>query len=385
MSAPTLRRSRPEDVDQRPRRLTEARLLAVAGAVPDTSIGQMEMGHRLARLWGLDGEAAARWWRIVEGSAIDQRRAVRAPEGVVALGTAERLAIFAQEAPALAEAAARRALDRAEIHASQVSDVIVVTCTGFRAPGVDVELVDRLGLDRGVRRSQIGFMGCFGAITGLRAAAGACSADRRGVALLICVELCSLHARADASLQNQVCCALFGDAAVAAVIAGPELVARRASREGARPGWPATSGRRIGLGFSRLLPAGRDAMTWTVTDAGFSMTLGREVPTVLREAVRGLCGSSQLPRRLQVAVHPGGVAILDAVDEALDLRGGHGIEQARAVLREFGNVSSGTVLLVAERVMAESTEPLTLLAFGPGLTLEASRLGEAEAQGWGGG
>jgi len=342
------------------------------------------LGIRLARLWNLSGSDLERWERIIEGSCIDRRFAVRPPEEILHLRTQERMELYALEAPPLAAAAARQALEDSGLPASSITDLVIVTCTGFRAPGVDVELVDRLGLSPSVRRVQVGYMGCFGAITGLRTAAGACCADRCGVALVVCIELCSLHAQAEASPQNQICCALFGDAAVAAVVVGPASQLVGSSDGELATGVAPIGSRQIHLGRSLLTAGGREAMTWTITDAGFAMTLSRDVPAALRQEISALATEGSIAPGHRLAIHPGGAAILDLIEAALEGRACRGIEHARSVLREVGNVSSGSVLLVAERLMAESSEPLTLMAFGPGLTVDMVGLGREGRRGNGG-
>jgi predicted naringenin-chalcone synthase len=374
---------------------TDASLLALGSAFPDVLLPQGETAESVARLWDLRGEALERWRRIAIGSGIDQRYAVALPQEIMPLSTAERMRRFAQHAPELAERAARAALERSGIDRRDITDVIVVTCTGFAAPGVDVSLVDRLALRPSVRRAQLGFMGCFGAITGLRAAAGACSADPAGAALVVCVELCSLHARNDPSPQNLVASALFGDAAVAAVVVGGAMRRCLAVEEVGEVGEVGAirafggrgaaelshhASRRIELGRPWLLPAGRDAMTWTVTDQGFAMTLSREVPVALRRGIAELACAAGASSATHFAVHPGGAAIVDAVDTGLGLNGRRGIAHARAVLKEVGNVSSGTVLLVLERVLADASgAPVMLMAFGPGLTIESAGLSAASS------
>jgi predicted naringenin-chalcone synthase len=270
---------------------------------------------------------------------------------------------YEKNAPALARAAAGQALRQAGVAPAEVTDLVVVSCTGFSAPGLDVALVEDLGLPRGVRRIVVGFMGCFGAIIGLRTAAAMCRADPRGVSLVLCLELCSLHLRPDRSPQNLVASALFADGAAAAVVAAPG-----ASRGASSPAWLG----RVTLGRGRLLPQGRDWMTWRITDAGFAMTLSREVPVALRRSV-GPIVDELCPRRPDCfIVHPGGAGILDAVDEGLGLGGGSGVEVSREILRRHGNMSSATVLFVlAEALRLGYRPPALLLSFGPGLSVES--------------
>jgi predicted naringenin-chalcone synthase len=352
------------------------RLVGLGVAVPARQWRQEQVRDCCAGLWNLRGEELDRWHRIIAGSAIYTRHGVLGPDEVMHLTTAQRMAAYETYAPPLALQAAQAALRDALVAPERVTDLIVVTCTGFAAPGVDVELVERLGLRRDVRRTIVGFMGCFGAIIGLRTAVGACSADPKGVALVVCVELCSLHMRADRNPQNQVATALFADGAAAAVVAGRQAGA--VSEAGEADGGYGS----LGIGASLLLAEGRSWMSWRITDAGFAMTLTRDVPVALRQRIASFVADASSPRPQAFAVHPGGAAILDAVDAALCLHGEHGVAESRAVLAQCGNMSSATILFVLRKIVSSlgtSTPfatatprlPVLLLAFGPGLTIES--------------
>ena len=348
------------------------RLAGLGTATPALALAASDTHDRLARLWGLSGRELDRWRRIVDGTGIEMRYGVLAPEEIVGLSTEARMKAYERLAPGLAERAARTALDDAAVGADRVTDLVVVSCTGFSAPGVDVALVRQLGLAPTVRRTIIGFMGCFGAVVGLRSAVGACAADSRSVCLVVCVELCTLHLRADRSPDNMVASALFGDGAAAAVVVGNEVELSRAAAGGA-----AAVGR-LTNGFGRLIPEGRDWMTWRVTDAGFAMTLDRCVPAALKSAVAAIAeeaaeSAGTVPDCY--VVHPGGPGILDAVNEGLALAGGFGIEAARAILRRYGNMSSSAILFVLSETLRHGYRPpALLLAFGPGLAVETVTL-----------
>jgi predicted naringenin-chalcone synthase len=337
--------------------------MGLATATPPLRLTQAETAERLGDLWRLRGDELHRWRRIVAGSGIDTRHGVMPLEQVPALSTKARMEAYEQNAPALARAAASRVLSRAAIEPAEVTDLVVVSCTGFSAPGLDVALVEDLGLRPTVRRLVVGFMGCFGAIIGLRTAAAMCRSDPRGVALVLCLELCSLHLRTDRSPQNLVASALFADGAAAAVLLAPGLAGSQSRGQALG---------QVTLGRGRLLAQGRDWMTWRITDAGFAMTLSRDVPAALRRSVGAIVDEVCPSRPGCFIVHPGGAGILDAVDEGLGLGGRSGVEVSREVLRRYGNMSSATLLFVLEEAFRRGYRPpALLLAFGPGLSVES--------------
>ena len=346
------------------------RLVGLGSATPAWCVPQAQLAAQLAEVWGLRDGARRRWDRIVAGSQIDTRHGVMPVEEIVGLSTEARMLAYERYAPPLAETAARRALRHAGIDPRRVTDLVVVTCTGFAAPGLDVTLVERLGLRRSVRRTMIGFMGCFGAIVGRRSAVAVCRADPEAVTLVQCLELCSLHLRPDPRPDNLVSSALFADGAAAAVVAGSQALGPQGS--------DTRSLGRLTLGRSLLIPEGRDWMSWRITDTGFAMTLTRDVPVALRDHAAAIVADACPERPGCFVVHPGGAAILDAVDQGLGLGGRFGMDAARAVLRWFGNMSSATVLFVLEEALRRGHQPpALLLAFGPGLSIESLVVGRS--------
>lgn len=280
-------------------------------------------------------------------------------------GTAQRMEIYEKQAVPLAEAAARRALEGV-FQPHEVTHLITVTCTGFFAPGPELVLVERLGLRPQVRRLQIGFMGCQAALHGLQVADAICRSDAEALVLLVCVELCTLHFCRTPTEENLVVNSLFADGAAAAVLSAP----------GHRQG----SGLCALEGFaSYVVPHTSEILSWRIGDQGFRMGLDAAAPGVVGRAVpafvEGLLAAGGW-ERTQVefwAVHPGGRAILEAVERALALPG-TALAPARAVLREYGNMSSPTLLFVLDRILAQGRPGHGVaLSFGPGLSLEGMR------------
>lgn len=339
-------------------------------ATPALVRAQTDIAAEQATRLGLSSTAQQFLGRVVAGSGIEHRAAVLPLADVLHMSTAERMHAFHLHAPPLAERAARQALVNAGISAQDITDLIIVTCTGFRSPGVGLALAASMGMRDSVRHMQVGFMGCFGGVTGLRAAAGLACADPEARVLLVCVELCSLHFRPDADPQNLVAITLFADGAAAAVISCAQL--------------PGAAMAAIGAGRSRVIPGTEDHMTWTVTDSGFAMTLAREVPDAVEQAMREFAGADAA-----VILHPGGAGIIDACVRAGVVRAGEpSAEVPRAVLREHGNMSSGTVLFVLERMWQSARaanggapyalpQPALVTAFGPGLTVDSVMLLQA--------
>jgi len=276
--------------------------------------------------------------------------------------TAQRMAVYAEETGPLALSAADRALRQATTAPAEITHLITVSCTGFTAPGVDQTLIRGLGLPPTVQRTHVGFMGCHGAINGLRVAQAFAEADLSARVLLCAVELCTLHYHYGWDPQRVVANALFADGA-AAVVGGAG---------GADEGW------RIERTGSCVLPDSAQDMGWTIGDHGFEMRLSKRVPGLIARHLRPsltewLNRFGLQPGDIRAwAVHPGGPRILQAVEETLELKGEE-LAVSRAVLAEFGNMSSPTVLFILDRMRQQNApRPCLMLGFGPGLVAEAA-------------
>lgn len=289
--------------------------------------------------------------------------------------TGTRNAVFATEATELFTRVAATALNAADgIEPADVTHVITVSCTGFFAPGPDYRIVRTLGLNPDVQRYHLGFMGCYAALPALRQAQTICRADPDAVVLVASVELCTLHVRTSNDPDTIVGSSLFADGAAAAVITGKDL--------------PAT-GPLLQLDHFEtvLTPVGEEAMAWNIGDNGFEMVLGTYVPHIIDEHIVGALdpllerepGLRERPYRdiEHWAIHPGGRSILDKIEAKLDLD----TEQllpARETLRDYGNMSSATVMVVLQKILRATTpgatERVCSMAFGPGLTVETALL-----------
>ena len=279
--------------------------------------------------------------------------------------TAERMRYFAECAPQLATQAAEAAIADAQIAAAEITHIVTVSCTGFDAPGLDVALLGSLHLKPTTQRLQIGFMGCHGAINGLRAVQAITTADPKARVLLVAAELCSLHYRFNWEPERLVANALFADGAGAVVASGDAASALPEA-------W------RLKATGSCLIPDSRQAMTWRIGDHGFEMTLDASVPELIQTHLRPWLSQWLGEHGLSVdaigswAIHPGGPRILAAVEESLGLDENATVI-SREVLAQFGNMSSPTVLFILDRMRTRNMpRPCVALGFGPGLFAEAA-------------
>jgi predicted naringenin-chalcone synthase len=291
----------------------------------------------------------------------------------------QRMQQYALHALPLAARAASSAIDHANLRPCDITQLVTVSCTGFAAPGLDIRLISELHLPPTVGRTMVGFMGCHGAINGLRVASALAHADPQAHVLLCAVELCSLHFHYGWNPQQIVANALFADGA-AALIATANPSAPSANTSPA-----ATSSARSTLGpwslldtASCLLPDSQDAMTWTIRDHGFEMTLSPRVPSLIETHLRPFLLHWLSSHNLTLtdipswAIHPGGPRVIAAVEHCLNLPP-HAADPSRQILADHGNMSSPTILFILDSLRrASAPTPCVALAFGPGLVVEAA-------------
>jgi predicted naringenin-chalcone synthase len=277
--------------------------------------------------------------------------------------TGERMAVYRSEAPELAIGASRLALANARTAAKSITHVVTVSCTGFHAPGVDVRLIEELGLPATTQRTHVGYMGCHGALNGLRVARAYARSEPDARILLCAVELCSLHYHYGWDPQRIVANALFADGA-AALVAAPA--------ESAPTAW------KVAACGSCLIPDSQDAMVWTVEDHGFVMTLSKQVPVLINAHLRPWltkwlsANGVALSEVKSWAVHPGGPRILNAAAEALALNA-DALHDSLQIFAAHGNMSSPTVLFILDHLRHRNApRPCVALGFGPGLAVEAT-------------
>ena len=343
-----------------------ARIASIATAVPgpmdqqalwDGYFARHYAGSKLAeRVWASSGV-------VTRHGAVDPLA-----EDVSRWSTGQRMRRYVTEALPLGKDAVSAALAQAGVAASEVGLFAVVSCTGYATPGLDILLARDLGMPADVQRLFVGHMGCYAAIPGLATVADAVVA--RGLtAVLLCVELPSLHVQpATDEAQQMVAHALFSDAATAVVLT------------------PHAAGLAVADTVARADVAHHTYMTWDVTDLGFRMGLSPKVPDVLAKHVRSVTEDLLAKHGLTIgdvkgwAIHPGGPRILDVCRDQLGLPESE-VTPSRETLRDYGNCSSPTVLIALDALRRERSfapgDAVVALAFGPGLTLYGTLLRQA--------
>lgn len=290
-------------------------------------------------------------WSVLGGEAYRRTDGLDFYGPVPAVSTGRRMEVYAHEAPGLALEAIGRLGPLPE-----VSHIVMASCTGFVAPGIDQLVARTLGLPDTVERVLIGYMGCYAGITALRTARHIVRSEPAARVLVVAVELCTLHLQPVSDVEKLLAMLQFGDGAAAAVVS--------AEPEGLELTDP----------VALALPESHDLITWHIGDHGFAMHLSGEVPGRIADAladpaVRKAVSGSEAPDNW--AIHAGGRSILDAVSRGLDLPDG-ALDPSHEVLAQCGNMSSATVLFVLEKIMASGASIANgrALAFGPGLAVE---------------
>jgi predicted naringenin-chalcone synthase len=271
-------------------------------------------------------------------------------------GTARRMEAFERFAPQLARCALKK-LAIGEEERRSITHVIVTSCTGLYAPGLDIDVVDALELKQPVERTIIGFMGCYAAINALKSARHIVRSEPGACVLIMNLELCSLHMQETPDLEQVLSFLLFADGCAACLV----------------------SGRQAGLAMDSFLalrlPETAHLITWKIREMGFDMHLSGQVPMEIRRTL-GEVGSEITRGRdagaIELwAVHPGGRTILDAVEKGLTLAP-EAMAESRRVLANYGNMSSASVMFVMCELMqkARAGQQGCAMSFGPGVTAE---------------
>jgi len=354
-------------------------ITAFGTANPSNQFSQSALADFMVRSMQLNHDDERKLRTIFRATGIDYRHSVLADYGKSKdfefypntadfepfPSTQKRLEAFRNYALPLSLAAIDN-LKASSSDLQKITNLIVVSCTGMYAPGLDIDLIKALNLPTTIQRTCITFMGCYAAFNALKVADAYCKSDANSKVLIVCTELCSLHFQKEPTENNLLANALFADGAAAVLV-------------------EAQSDQSIKLSLEHfhndLAPEGEHDMAWSVGDLGFEMKLSAYVPGIIQSGIQQLTNSllKKIGKEIQdikyVAVHPGGKKIVEVIEHQLSLSREQN-KHAFEVLRQYGNMSSPTVLFVLNEIFkslsrADDGERILSLAFGPGLTLES--------------
>jgi predicted naringenin-chalcone synthase len=253
-----------------------------------------------------------------------------------------------------------------KIDKNKITHLITASCTGMSAPGLDLQIMEAMELPSNIFRTSVNFMGCYAAIHALKLADALCTENRNANVIVVCTELCTLHFQKQNSIDNIASSLLFGDGAAAVLVTHDtnEL-----------------QGLTIKNFYSEISFKGKQHMSWQLSSTGFLMQLSSYLPDLIEEDFNGL-----LQNALQHAgidrsdishwcIHPGGKKILSSIQKSIDIPE-EALQQSYNVLRDYGNMSSPTILFVLKKILDELKNGekhkanIFGAAFGPGLTME---------------
>lgn len=287
------------------------------------------------------------------------------------LPISKRMDLYQLYAADLCENAVKECLSNLpSLFPSKITHLITFSCTGMSAPGLDMQLVEKLGLNRNVERTCINFMGCYAGINALKVANHIARSQAEAVILLAGVELCTLHYQKNEKQDQVVANALFADGASACIVSSMNLKPQNES-----------SSLAIKNFYAEFEPDGKDEMVWSIGDFGFDLRLSTFVPELIRKYIHSMI--QKLLKKSEIsqneiefyAIHPGGMKILEACEEALQITKLQN-EISYSILHDFGNMSSVTIFFVLKEYMKtfkkeDAGKKLLACAFGPGLTMES--------------
>lgn len=353
----------------------------IATSVPPFSSDQQYIREIMKKHIGSDRKTQAIIHRIYSQSGIKKRHSVLedfadSEQGALFFngkiktdpGTAARNKVYEIESKKLFVDVARQLLaDNSHISSDEITHVITVSCTGFFAPGPDYEIVKALQLSPSTQRFHVGFMGCYAAFPALKMAQSFCISDPDAVVLIVSAELCTLHFQFKNDIDNLLSGSVFADGAAGMLVSSKE---------------PEKQSFKIDDFASSLVQKGEKDMAWTIGDTGFDMVLSTYVPDLIRDNLQSAVQPVYDQYELSFAdidywaIHPGGRAILDKIENSLQLEAKQ-ISSSRNTLANFGNMSSATIFFVLKELFEKSLsadQSIVAMSFGPGLTIESGLL-----------
>jgi alpha-pyrone synthase len=283
----------------------------------------------------------------------------------------KRMQVYEECAADLCTIAINEAISKMkDFDKSLITHMVTFSCTGMYAPGMDIQLVERLGLNKNVERTCINFMGCYAAINAMKSAYYIAKSSPDAVVLIVGLELCTLHYQKNETQDQIVANAIFADGSAAAIISAADLQTKGDT--------PAFSLQNF---YAEFESSGKEEMAWRIGDSGFDLKLSAYVPDIIEKNINMMM--EKIFKRAGItqqdidfyALHPGGISILEACEKALGISKEQN-EFSYQILKDCGNMSSVTILFVLKKYMEQLTKEdkgkkLLAYAFGPGLTMES--------------
>ena len=269
----------------------------------------------------------------------------------------KRMELFQKNACNLAMEAVKDAFQNEKLPTG-ITHLITVSCTGLSAPGLDVELVKALNLPPDIHRTSVNFMGCYAAIHALKHADAICISQPKAKVLIVLVELCTLHFQKEETLDFITSNLLFGDGAACCLV----------ENDG--------EGLQIESFYSKLFLESQESMGWHLSSNGFLMSLKTEVPKLIEDNIDNFVmkalkvGNTEKSEIQNWAIHPGGRKILDVTAKSLSLKS-NDLEESYNTLKNYGNMSSCTLLFILKDIKATKKGRTFVAGFGPGITMES--------------
>ena len=277
----------------------------------------------------------------------------------------ERMKIYNREALPLSILSINDCLENITTP-KEITHLITVSCTGMSAPGLDLQVMEMMGLPKNIFRTSVNFMGCYAAIHALRMADSLCAQHQGAKVMVVCTELCTLHFQKNNTIDNITSSLLFGDGAAAVLITHDDFNIR---------------GLHIKDFYSEISFKGKKDMSWELSSSGFLMTLSGYVADLIGEDFNSLVDNALQHAELERdaishwCIHPGGKKILTAIQNSISIPE-DALQESYTVLRDYGNMSSPTILFVLKQIMdklgnkKDQKTNIFAAAFGPGLTME---------------
>lgn len=254
-----------------------------------------------------------------------------------------------------------------KINTGDITHLITVSCTGMSAPGLDIEIMEKMQLMRNIFRTSVNFMGCYAAIHALKLANAICRSEEKANVIIVCTELCTLHFQKEISIDNITSTILFADGCAAVLL---------------QPSGMGSKGIELDTFYSDVVFKGKSDMSWQISSSGFLMTLSGYVPDLVQEDFDALVSKALEHAAVQKedithwCIHPGGKKILEAIEKSISIPK-EKLKRSYEVLHDYGNMSSATILFVLQKIFddlsnADQQQPAKIFgaAFGPGLTME---------------